>query len=159
MIFVTLGTQDKPFNRLLDAVQTQIDKGIIKDRVVVQAGCTKFKSNDMEVFDLIPMDDFSNYVEQCDILITHGGVGSIVEGLKRGKKVIAAPRLYKYREHINDHQTQIIENFNDEGYIIGIQDLEELENALERVKDFKPKKYKSNTLNMIELVENIIEKF
>ena len=38
MILVTLGTQDKSFTRLLDAIQEQIDKGIIKDKVVVQAG-------------------------------------------------------------------------------------------------------------------------
>ena len=58
MILVTLGTQDKSFSRLLSAIQKQIDLGIIKDKVVVQAGCTKFESKDMEIFDLIPMDDF-----------------------------------------------------------------------------------------------------
>ena len=43
MILVTLGTQDKPFNRLLDAVQKQIDNGVITDKVVVQAGYTKYE--------------------------------------------------------------------------------------------------------------------
>ena len=51
MIFITLGTQDKPFTRLLEAVQREIDNGNIKDKVVVQAGCTKFKTDDMEIFD------------------------------------------------------------------------------------------------------------
>ena len=100
MILVTLGTQDKPFNRLLDAVQKEIDKGNIKDRVVVQAGCTKYESKDMEVFDLIPMDEFDRLLDECDLLITHGGVGTIIGGLKRGKKVIAVPRRAKYGEHV-----------------------------------------------------------
>ena len=61
-------------------------------------------------------------INDCNILITHGGVGSIISGLKKDKKVIAVPRLEKYKEHVNDHQLQIIENFNNKKYIIGIKD-------------------------------------
>ena len=159
MIFVTLGTQDKPFNRLLNEIQKQIANKNINDKVIVQAGCTKYTSSDMQIFDLLPMDEFSELIEKCDLLITHGGVGSIIEGLKKNKKVIAVPRKAKYGEHVNDHQQQIIENFNAEGYIIGINDVSELSDALLRAKKFKPKKYKSNTNNIIELVEKIIKDF
>ena len=77
---------------------------------------------------------------------------------KNNKKVIAAARLAKYGEHINDHQTQIIENFDKAGYIIGLnKELTNLSNALEKVKKFKPNKYKSNTENMIKLVQSKIE--
>ena len=62
MILVTLGTQDKSFERLLRDIQKQIDLGNIKEKVVVQAGFTKFDSKDMEIFDLIPMDDFDKYL-------------------------------------------------------------------------------------------------
>ena len=156
MILVTLGTQDKQFKRLLVAIQELIDKGIIQDKVVVQAGYTKFVSLDMELFDFISMDTFDSLMSACDLLITHGGVGSIVNGLNKNKKVIAIPRLAKYREHVNDHQVQIISNFNQLGYIIGIQDPMELEEALKKVKHFKPKKYKSNRDNMVKLIEDII---
>ena len=135
MILITLGTQDKKFYRLLEAVQKQIDNKFIKEKVVVQAGCScDFKSDDMEIFDLIPMDEFDSLIKKCDILITHGGVGSIITGLKNNKKVIAAPRLLKYKEHVNDHQLQIVENFNEEGYIIGISDVLELEDAIKKIK-------------------------
>ena len=107
MILVTLGTQDKPFTRLLDAIQKAIDQKIIKEEVIVQAGCTKYESKDMKIFDLIPADEFDKLVKKCRILITHGGVGSIMTGLKAGKVVIAAPRLSKYKEHTNDHQKEI----------------------------------------------------
>ncbi len=156
MILVTLGTQDKPFKRLLEELQREIDSGLIKDKVVVQAGCTKFETDKMEIFDLIPMEDFDELMKKCDILITHGGVGSIIAGLRNGKKVIAVPRLAKYGEHINDHQKQIIEKFNEAGNIIGIEEMDELPEALKRIKKFKPKKYVSNTKNMIELVEKLI---
>jgi UDP-N-acetylglucosamine transferase subunit ALG13 len=156
MIFVTLGTQDKPFNRLLEAVQKQIDNKKIKGKVIVQAGCTKFESKDMEIFDLIPMEEFEKNISECDILITHGGVGSIVDALKRNKVVIAAARLEKYGEHVNDHQLQIIKNFSEAGYIIALNDFNKLDEALRLAKKFKPNKYKSNTENMIKLVEKLI---
>ena len=157
MIFVTLGTQDKPFNRLLEAVQKQIDNKKIKGKVIVQAGCTKFESKDMEIFDLIPMEEFEKNISECDILITHGGVGSIVDALKRNKVVIAAARLEKYGEHVNDHQLQIIKNFSEAGYIIALNDFNKLDEALKLAKKFKPNKYKSNTENMIKLVEKLID--
>ena len=157
MILVTLGTQDKSFKRLLDAIQKQIDLGNIKDRVVVQAGCTKFESKDMEIFDLIDRDKFASLIKECDLLITHGGVGSILTGLKNNKKVIVAPRLKEYKEHTNNHQLQIIEKFEQSGYILPLYDFDNLNEVLKQVANFKPKKYKSNTENMIKLIENYID--
>lgn len=157
MIFITLGTQDKPFPRILDAVQKEIDSGNIKDKVIVQAGCTKYKSKDMQLFDFLPREEFSKQLEKCDLLITHGGVGSIIGGLKLGKKIIAVPRLAKYKEHINDHQKQIINIFDKEGYIIGINDLKDLPQALKKAMRFKPKKYISNTPKFIKMLTDIID--
>lgn len=157
MILVTLGTQDKSFKRLLDAIQREIDKGNIKDRVVVQAGCTEYKSKDMEIFDLIDRDKFSELIKECDLLITHGGVGSILTGLKNNKKVITAPRLKEYKEHTNNHQLEIIEKFAIKGLILPLYDFNKLDEVLKEVKKFKPKKYQSNTDNMIKLIEDYID--
>ena len=159
MILITLGTQDKKFYRLLEAVQKQIDNKIIKDKVVVQAGCSSdFQTKDMEIFDLIPMDDFDKLINECDILITHGGVGSIITGLKNNKKVIAAARLEKYGEHTNDHQLQIIDNFSNSGYILKLDDFDKLGELLKNIGKFKPKQYKSNTSKFIKTIKNEINK-
>jgi UDP-N-acetylglucosamine transferase subunit ALG13 len=157
MILVTLGTQDKPFERLLKAIQKQIDNGTIKDRVVVQAGCTKFKSENMEIFDLIDRENFSSLISECDLLFTHGGVGSIINGLNNQKKIIACPRLEKYGEHTNDHQLEIIEKFSDTGLILPLYDFDALGDVIESAKDFEPKKYVSNTANMVSLIESYID--
>ena len=157
MILVTLGTQDKNFNRLLEAIQKEIDQGIIKDKVIVQAGTTKFESKDMEIFDLIDRDKFNELMSECDLLITHGGVGSILTGLKNNKKVIACPRLAKYNEHMNDHQKQIIEKFSEAGYILGVEDLNKLGETIKKSKTFKPKKYISNTDNLIKIITTYID--
>lgn len=157
MILVTLGTQDKKFYRILKEIDRLISIGKIKDRVVVQAGVSAdYKTDNMEIFDLIPMDKFDKLMSECDILITHGGVGSIIDGLKNNKKIIAVARLRKYGEHHNDHQLQIIENFSNAGYILNLKDISHLEKLLEKIPTFKPKKYVSNTTNMVNLVDELI---
>ena len=157
MILVTLGTQDKDFSRLLKAVEKQIKKGNIKEKVIAQIGTTKYESDLMETFDLIPADKFNDLMSECRILITHGGVGSILAGLKNGKKVIAAARLSKYKEHVNDHQLDIVSSFDEMGYIIGVHSVDELDKALARAKTFIPKKYVENTGNIVNIVENFID--
>ena len=157
MIFVTLGTQDKNFKRLLEAIQKQIDLGNIKEKVIVQAGCTKFKSNDMRIFDLVNRDEFDKYMADCNLLITHGGVGSIIGGLTHDKKVIAAARLKEYKEHTNNHQVQIIDIFSKEGYILALEDFDKLDEVLKKVDKFKPKKFVSNTSNFIKKLKNYID--
>lgn len=156
MILITLGTQDKQFMRLLDVVQKEIDKGNIKDKVVVQAGHTKYESKDMEIFDLIDREKFSSLISECDLLITHGGVGSIITGLQNNKKVIVAPRLAKYDEHLNDHQVQITNNFANAGYILPLYEEDDLSEVLEKLKTFKPKKFRSNTSKMVKIIDEFI---
>lgn len=157
MILVTLGTQDKTFVRLLDEIDKLINKGIIQDKVIVQAGFTKYSSDNMEIFDLIPQDEFNNLMSKADLVITHGGVGNIISALEKNKKVIAVPRLAKYGEHINDHQTQIIAKFNDLGYIIGLQDVDELDRAIKEVKKFNPQKFVHDNSKMLSLVSKLID--
>ena len=159
MILVTLGTQDKQFYRILEALEDKLDKHLIDDEVVVQAGCSAdFKSKYMKIFDLIPMDEFDEMIKKCDLLITHGGVGSIITGLKNNKKVIASARLSKYNEHVNDHQLQIIDNFSREGYILKLDNFDDIDKLIKDSSKFKPKKFKSNTDNMIDLIDREIEK-
>lgn len=157
LIFVTLGTQDKSFERLLKAIDRQIENGIIQEEVIVQAGYTKYESKNMKIFDLISSEKFEEYIEKCDVLITHGGVGSILGGLKKNKKIIAAARLEKYKEHTNDHQLQIVQEFAKEGYILELKDFNRLDKILQKVKTFHPKKLKSNNDYFINKLEKYID--
>ena len=157
MILVVLGTQDKKFTRLLKAVEREIKKGNIKDRVVVQAGQTDYKSDVMEIFDLMSAPEFDKLMDEADIVITHGGAGTILTAIKKGKKIIAAARLAKYKEHHNDHQKRIIKEFADQGYLLELKDFNKLDELLKKIKTFKPKKFESNTPNMIKLLEEYIE--
>lgn len=157
MILVVLGTQDKDFSRLLKAVDKEINNGNIKDEVIVQAGQTKYQSDNMKIFDLLPAPEFEKLVDEADLIITHGGAGTILGAIKKGKKVIAVARLAEYGEHHNDHQKQIIGEFSKQGYILELKDFDKLADMIKESKRFKPKKFKSNTKNMIKLLDNYIE--
>ena len=156
MILVLLGTQNNSFHRLLEEIQKNIDNGNIDEEVIVQKGYTKFESKDMKTYDELPIEEFNELIKKANLIITHGGVGSIITSIKNRKKVIAIPRLKKYKEHVNDHQLDIIKSFNEVGYIIGIQEVEELEKALKQVQQFQPKEYIGNTGNIIKIIEDFI---
>lgn len=157
MILVTLGTQDKSFERLLKALDKAVKKGKIKEKIMVQAGCTKYKSKNMEIFDLTSPEELDKLVKKCSLLITHGGVGSILTGIKYNKPIIAAARLSEYREHTNNHQKQIIKEFVKSGYILELEDFDNLDKLIKQAKKFKPKEFKSNTNKFIKNIENYIE--
>ena len=157
MIFVILGTQDKPFLRILKALDRELKKENIKEKVIVQAGCTNYKSKYMEIYDYLDMKTFNNYIKECDYVITHGGVGSILDSLKKNKKVLVVPRKKEYEEHENDHQIQITDKFTEMGYIISCNNTKNLIDKIQELKYFEPKNFKSNNKKMIENLENYID--
>jgi len=154
LIFVTLGTQDKQFVRLIEAVN-KIDTD---EQIVAQVGstnCSKLKLRDnIKIYDYLSDNEFDKYMNNARIIITHAGVGTIIKGLKLNKTMIVAARLKKYKEHVNDHQLQILDNFSKEGYIIPLHNFEDLPKLIEM--KFIPKEFKSNNKNFNDKLENII---
>ena len=153
MILVTLGTQKQSFTRLLD----YIENSRIKDKVIVQAGHTKYDSKKMKIFDFIPYDEMNELEEKADLIITHGGTGSIGP-LKKGKKIIACARLKEYGEHVDDHQRDLVSIFQSEGYILEVSDEIRLDDIIKKIDKFKPKKYKSNKEIFIKKIQEEIDK-
>lgn len=158
MILVLLGTQNNSFHRLLEEIERLIQNQVIKEKVIVQAGYTKYTSENMKILDFVSKEELEELQRKADLIITHGGVGSILLSITKDKKVIAIPRLHEYREHVNDHQKEIVELFHKKGYIIGIQSVEELEKAIEQIEEFKPNKYRQNNDKMLKIIEDFIDK-
>ncbi len=157
MILILLGTQNNSFHRLIEEIEKLIQKGIIKEKVIVQAGYTKVNCKEIETLELVSKEELEELQNKANIIITHGGVGSIMQCITKGKKVIAVSRLKKYKEHVNDHQKEIVEAFNEKGYIIGITEVEELEQALKKVEIFEPKQYIRNNKKILKIIEDFIE--
>lgn len=153
MILVTLGTQKQSFNRLLD----MIEKSNINDKIIVQAGYTKYKSKKMKIRDFVNYQEMDKLIKQADLIITHGGTGSIVTAIKQGKKVIACPRLKKYGEHVDDHQKQIVDIFSEVGYILKLDENDNLDELVQKIKTKKMIPFKSNTTNFINNLKKEID--
>ena len=157
MIFVALGTQDKSFERLLKIIDENIENNVITEEVIVQAGYTKYKSDNMQIFDYVSIDDFNKYINECSLFITHGGVGNILSALKANKKIIAVPRLSKYMEHTNDHQLQIVNKFYEKGYILRLLETDDFKEVYEKAKNFEPKKWVNNNDLLISKLKEYID--
>ena len=154
MVLVTLGTQDKEFPRLLEEVEKLIDKGIITEEIVAQIGSTNYSSDKMKLIDYLSRNELLTFIKNSEYIITHGGVGTIIDSLNLNKKVIAVPRLKKFKEHVNDHQLEIVNEFSKLGYIL---DGSNLEQAIFKLDNFIPNKYESNNQNFVKLIDNFIE--
>ena len=155
MILVTVGTQKQSFDRLFDLIRNS--KELKKEELIVQRGYTKCNnSKRIKAFDFIPLDEMEEYISKADLVISHGGVGTIFSAIKKGKKVIAVPRLEKYGEHINDHQIEICEALENEGYILYYKDgVDSLDELIKKAKNTSFEKYDSND-NYIQILRKEI---
>ena len=157
-IFITLGSQKFQFNRLLKAVDELCEKGTIEaEDVFAQIGYSDYIPKNFSYKKFLDRDEFSNEMEKANIVITHGGTGAIIGAVKKGKKVIAVPRRAKYGEHVDDHQLQLIKQFDDLNLICSCQDTGKLDVALKTVQLTKYNSYESNTVNIINSIENYIK--
>ena len=103
MIFITLGSQKFQFDRLLKEVDRLIADGVIQEKVFAQIGASEYLPQNYTYERFLDRQHFAQIMDQCDSVITHGGTGVIIGAVKKGKKVIAVPRLAKYGEHVDDH--------------------------------------------------------
>ncbi len=157
MIFVTLGSQKFQFSRLLKAVDKLVKDRIITDEVFAQTGCSDYEPENYKFKQFMDRDEFAAIMEKADIIITHGGTGTIIGAVKKGKKVIAVPRLAKFGEHVDDHQLQLVEHFADMNLICTCYDCDKLGDAIEYARRTTFEKYVSNTAAIIKSIEEFIE--
>lgn len=143
MVLLSVGTQKQQFTRLIELV---LNCNSLKgEKIISQSGYTKCLDSRIESFDFIPLEEMEKYIEKADLVICHGGVGTIFSALMKGKKVIAIPRLEKYGEHINDHQIEICEELEKEGYILYYKDgIDSLDDLIEKARNTTFKEYKSD---------------
>lgn len=156
MIFVTLGSQKFQFNRLLIEIDRLIEEGKITEEVFAQTGYSDYEPKNYEYKNFLDRDEFGDIMSKCDKVITHGGTGAIIGAVKRGKRVIAVPRLNKFEEHVDDHQLQLIKQFKQLNLIYACDDCGDLYEALERIDSMKFNSYQSNTNTIIDTIDSYL---
>lgn len=131
MIFVTVGTHEQQFNRLIEYVDNLKKDGIIKEEVIMQIGFSTYEPKYCKWSKLIAYKEMIKNVEEARIVITHGGPASFMMPLQIGKTPIVVPRQYKYEEHVNDHQVEFSKAVEKKmKNIITIIDIDELKECI-----------------------------
>lgn len=157
MIFICLGTQIYQFDRLLREVDVLIEKGEITQEVFAQAGSINYVPKNFSYSKFLSHDEFEEYINKADLIISHGGTGALIGASKLGKNIIAVPRLAKYHEHTDDHQLQIVSLLERQGYIRAVYDIKFLASAIKEALAFPIEKKYSRESNVIDLIERFIE--
>lgn len=154
MILVSVGTA-RDFSRLVKEVDKIAEH--LNDEVIVQKGYTKYNPKNCKYFDFISRDNFSKLLKKADIVITHGGVGTIISSLNLGKPTIVVPRRRKYNEHKNDHQMDIAKELGKVKMVIACYEIKDLSKKISEARGFKIPNKRNEKIKMMNALQNFIE--
>ena len=157
MILVLLGTIKLQFSRPLLEIENLCKHGIIKEKIIVQSGHTKYYSEYFEVIPFMKPDWLEKLIEESSIVITHAGTGSVLGAVRKNKKTIAVARYKELNEHVDDHQLDLLDEFSKKGYIIPWYKDDKLYELLQKIESFTPNIFISQKHKIIEYLINYIQ--
>lgn len=161
MIFVTVGTHEQQFNRLLKEIDRLVETKVIKEEVFIQTGYSDYEPKHCKWSKLIPYKEMEQKVKDARIVITHGGPASFIAPLQIGKTPIVVPRQFEFDEHVNNHQLEFANQVEKRmGTIITINNIEDLEDTIKNYDKIIKEKSKNNTSNnkqFCDKFEEIVE--
>lgn len=155
MIFVTVGTDDHKFDRLIKHLDNLRAQNKIKDDIFIQIGPTSIEPKHCEFQRMLTYEKMEYYYNKADTLIVHGGPGSIFNCLLNDKIPIVVPRDPRYEEVIDDHQIIFCEKLASENKINLCLDLSKLDLLIEESKNQSSSKKLLSNLNMENFVERL----
>lgn len=167
MIFVTVGTHEQPFNRLIKEVDKLKEQGIITEQVVMQIGFSNYVPQYCSWERFIPTDQMNLYMSRARIIICHGGPATFLKALSLSKVPIVVPRQFKYHEHINNHQLDFVKFiYKHNKNIIPVYNIDDLEYAVNNynviIQKLNGNELKDNTkrfnIKFSELVSSLFKK-
>ena len=162
MIFVTVGTHEQPFNRLIQKIDELKKDGTIQDDVIIQTGFSTYEPKYCQWSKLISYQQMIKNVEEAHIVVTHGGPASFIMPLQIGKIPIVVPRQRQFNEHVNNHQVEFVRNVAERmGTIIPIEDISKLGEAITNYDELVTGRVhgmNSNNKNFCDDLELIVKK-
>jgi beta-1,4-N-acetylglucosaminyltransferase len=133
VIFITVGsTAFDPLIKQVDEISTDM-----KEEIICQIADGKYIPKNCQYFRY--KLDLEKEYSDADLVICHGGAGTLFNLMKLNKKVIAVPNLVRK----DKHQTDLIDALSGENYIIVCYDLSELRAKMLDSKKVRLDAYKS----------------
>lgn len=127
------------------------------EQIVVQCGYCDYSLKNCESKKFIEPEKVEEYIKKSDLIITHAGTSSIIQGLKYGKKVVVVPRLSILGEHVDDHQTEIGELFSAKNYVESVFDITELAEKIELARGKTYESYEFGNNRIFESIDNYMK--
>ena len=157
MTFVTLGTQNFPFNRLLELVDRLVAEGVLQGEVFAQTGCSTYVPRHFAHVDFLAPADYNRHIAESDLVIAHAGVGTIMSCLSRHKKLIVVPRTEKHGEHVDDHQFEIAEEFARKGCLLAAETYDALREAVLAIPAADLQPYEKGSNRIEEKIDRFLQ--
>jgi UDP-N-acetylglucosamine transferase subunit ALG13 len=126
VLYVTVGTHQQPFQRLLDALAD-----LPAEELVVQFGHGSAPPGVARATAFTSFSETLHYISEADAVVTHAGVGSILCARRVGHVPVVVPRLRRYGEHVDDHQAELTRALAEEGLVVPVWDTDRLTEALD----------------------------
>jgi UDP-N-acetylglucosamine transferase subunit ALG13 len=157
MILVLFGTSKYEFVRPLIVLNDLAEMGLIKDRIIVQGSSTKFSSKHFKITPYFQPEELDRLIDEADLIIAHGGTGSVLPAVKKGKKVIAVARYGNLNEHSDNHQVELLDALSAKGYIIPWYIDTKIVDILKSIESFKPATYISTKHFILNFLNHYIK--
>ena len=154
MIFLTVGTWRVGYDRLVKAVDELVNNGLITEEVIAQTGYSSYKSKYMTVMDFCSPDEFVDIISKARIVISHAGMGTIIEAVKQAKPVIVVPRKSTLGEVDTDHQFTTAKQLEKESKILVAYEVDKLPDKLKEAETFVPVQGQGS-----KEILNVVQKF
>ena len=161
MIFVTVGTHEQQFNRLLKYIDQLVINGVITEDVIMQTGFSTYEPRCCRWSKLFPYSEMQKNIREARIVITHGGPSSFIAPLQMGKIPIVVPRKKEFGEHVNNHQVTFCKQVAERnGNILVAESVAELGKMIGNFEDLAaglPNGMKSNNLNFCNGLQALVK--
>lgn len=159
MIFIIVGgVVEFDFSRILQITDELCKEGIMDAYTTkAQIGHCSYEPKNYASYRFVNGEQFHKDIDDADVIITHGGVGTLVHALKLGKKVIIFPRLKKFNEHLDDHQLDISKMYNKQGYCMMATNKAELIDCIKNIDSFCPVPFIADNSKMMGIIADYLD--
>jgi UDP-N-acetylglucosamine--N-acetylmuramyl-(pentapeptide) pyrophosphoryl-undecaprenol N-acetylglucosamine transferase len=158
LLFATVGVTF-PFDRMIEMVANLKASGEISEDVVYQTGIGGLAPAGVKTFETLSFDRVNSYLREADIVVCHGGTGSVITALREGCRTIVVPRVFEKGEHYDNHQSEITNAFAARGLVIPANSPEELTSALRSARLIQPILATTNPTGLIDHLDVILSQY
>lgn len=149
---MTVGTPKHDFSRLIrrmDSIAKSTD-------MFMQIGNTKYVPSGSEYKRFLSRKEFEEMIAKSDIVVTHAGVGTIIDALNAGKRTVVVPRRKKFGEHVNDHQMDITRELEKEKMVVACYDVDKMKERIREAKNLKLSKKSKEKERLFNTIEEFL---